>query len=224
MTRCMRLLTSAIYAILLVGSVPLALTAQVRHGGGHGGGGHGGRHGGHHHGHAHHGHMHHHGGMHHARWGMHGPGMLWHPLGFVLTTMAITAIVVSASHDDGGDGTGSVSYDQGVYYQKQSDGSYKAIPAPTGVSITTLPSGYTSVAVSGTDYAYYQGDYYVEKDGKYLVVAPPVGAMVPYVPDAAVEKTEGGTTYVVYDGQWYTTVSQSGDTMYVLSKVEGGSG
>jgi hypothetical protein len=152
--------------------------------------------------------------------------MLWHPLGFILTTMAVTAIVVSASNNSGGNdtGTGTVYYDQGVYYQKQSDGSYKAIPAPAGTSIATLPSGYTAVSVADADYAYYQGDYYVEKDGKYIVVAPPVGAMVPYVPDAAQERTDGGTTYVVYNGQWYTTVSQSGDTMYVLSKVEDGSG
>ena len=60
--------------------------------------------------------------------------MLWHPLGFVLATMAVTAIVVSASNDGGSDGTGTVYYDQGVYYQKQSDGSYKAIPAPAGTS------------------------------------------------------------------------------------------
>jgi hypothetical protein len=169
-------------------------------------------------------HVHH---VHHAMhpWALRGPSIrVWHPIGFLVTTLAVTAIVVSIADDDGNSSSstdtsiGSVYYDQGVYYEKTADGQYKAIPPPEGAQIASLPEGYTSVSASGKDYGYYQGDFYVEgADGTYVVTAAPVGAIVPYLPDAAEEHEGDGTTTYTYSGVTYQPVSLEGDTSYVVS-------
>ena len=154
-------------------------------------------------------------------WAFRGPSIwVWHPIGFLVTTIAVTAIVVSIVDDDGNtSSSGNVYYDEGVYYEKQSDGTYKAIPSPQGAQISSLPEGYTSVSVGSKQYGYYQGDFYVEgADGKYAVTAAPVGAIVPYIPDAATENTSDGKTTYEYNGVTYDAVSLNGDTSYVVSK------
>ena len=141
-----------IVAILVLPEITLA---RGRHGGfgGRGGGGvhssnraafHAGQRSGFRHGY--------HRGFHHgfhrgAHRGFHaGWGHWWHPVGFFLTTLAVTAIVVSAAEKD-------YYYDQGVYYQKstKSDGTsgYVAVPAPIGAKVPTLPPGNTPVTVAG---------------------------------------------------------------------------
>jgi len=145
--------------------------------------------------------------------GFHGP-MLWHPIGFLVTTLAVTAIIVSASNDSHQD----IYYSEGVYYEKQSDGSYKAVPAPPDAQIPALPDGYTNVGeVDGTQYFYYQGDFYVVSGDKYVVAKAPEGAVVPYVPEAAQPSTVDGKQYYMYEGTWYKAKSQDGDTVYQVT-------
>jgi hypothetical protein len=160
----------------------------------------------------------------------------WHPIGFGLAVLATTAIIVAITSDDGGtqtttsaasasdsDAPGTIYYDKGTYYEKQADGTYKAVPPPPGATVSDLPQGYTSVWVAQDQYFYYQGQYYTEKDGKYVAAAAPVGAAVPYLPDDAEQKTEGGTTYYVWQDEYYVEVSQNGETQYMLTKVGSGS-
>ena len=153
-------------------------------------------------------------------WAFRGPTIrVWHPIGFFVAALATTAIIVSIVDDRGNtSSSGNVYYDQGVYYEKTSDG-YKAIPPPQGAQVSSLPEGYTSVSVGSKQYGYYQGDFYVEgADGKYVVTAAPVGAIVPYIPDAATENTSDGKTTYEYNGVAYEAVSLNGDTSYVVSK------
>lgn len=99
------------------------------HSAGRGGGG-GSRSRAHHSGtrHRHQAHVHH---VHHAMhpWAFRGPTIrVWHPIGFFVAALATTAIIVSIVDDSGNtSSSGNVYYDQGVYYEKTSDG-YKAIP------------------------------------------------------------------------------------------------
>jgi len=221
------------YAATLVCALSIAMLATptdaAAQRGGHGSvhsagrGGPGRSPGGHHSAARHRSHVHHVHHMHHAMhpWAFRGPSIwVWHPIGFLVTTIAVTAIVVSIVDDDGNtSSSGNVYYDQGVYYEKQSDGSYKAIPPPKGAQISSLPEGYTSVSVGSKQYGYYQGDFYVEgADGKYVVTAAPVGAIVPYIPDSATEKESDGKTTYEYNGVTYDAVSLNGDTSYVVSK------
>jgi len=154
-------------------------------------------------------------------WAMRGPSIwAWHPVGFFVAALATTAIIVSIVDDDGNSSSsGNVYYDQGVYYEKTSDG-YKAIPPPEGAQVESLPEGYTSVSASGKDYGYYQGDFYVQgADGKYIVTSAPVGAIVPYIPDSA-EEHEGDQTTYTYNGITYQPVSLDGDTSYLVSATK----
>ncbi len=89
---------------------------------------------------SHHGYHHGwHGGVHHGFW-----GSRWHPIGFLVTTLAVTAIVVSANNKQ-------YHYDQGVYYEKV-DSGYKVVPAPAGAKVTTLPKNSVQVDVNSEQY------------------------------------------------------------------------
>lgn len=157
-------------------------------------------------------------GVYRNPWAFRAPTIwVWHPVGFFVATLATTAVVVSVVNSQGqAQSSGNVYYDQGVYYEKTSDG-YKAIPPPQGAQIASPPDGYTKVTAQGTEYYYYQGDFYIEKDGKYVVTKAPVGAIVPYVPDSATESTSGDDTTYEYAGVTYQAVSQNGDTSYLVT-------
>ena len=76
-----------------------------------------------------------HGGVHFGFW-----GGWWHPIGFLVTTLAVTAIVVNANNQQ-------YHYDQGVYYVKVDEG-YKVVPAPAGAKVTALPENSVQVTVN----------------------------------------------------------------------------
>ena len=88
-----------------------------------------------------------HGGIHYGYW-----GGWWHPVGFLVATLAVTAIVVSVSNQQ-------YHYDQGVYYVEVDEG-YKVVPAPVGAEVTTLPKNSVQVMVDSETYYYYGGAFY----------------------------------------------------------------
>ena len=169
--------------------------------------GHGGRHGGMHGGHGHH-HMHHH-HMHHHGWHH---GLFWHPFGFFVTVMAVTAIVVVASDHN------NYHYDNGTYYKEgNQDGQkgYVVVPAPIGAKVPSLPEGYVPIDLDNKNYYYYAGAFYLkDTDGKYVVVQAPVGAVVTYMPDGYDSKTVNDVLYYVYDNIYYQPKSVNGDMSY----------
>ena len=145
----------------------------------------------------------------HVGWRPH--PLIWHPIGFLLTTMAVTAIVVNANNK-------KYQYDQGVYYV-QVDGGYKAVTAPIGANIPELPDDTQDVTVGSTTYYYYQGTFYTQDDKGFTVAAAPAGAMVSYVPQGYTTTTVNGTIYYEYGGVDYQPKMVDGGTAYVVVRV-----
>ncbi len=187
------------------------LIAQHRHGG-HPGGHPGGPH------HMHHPPMHH--GPHvHFGFGPHvfmHPGPRWHPIGFFITTIAVTAIVVSVVNKN--NEKEQYKYDDGTYYKESTqDGQkgYVAVPAPIGARVPILPDDNTEInGDDGSKYYYYASTFYIQDGDEYVVVQPPVGATVPYVPDDAQKKKVNDVEYYVYNGIYYQAKSSNGDVVY----------
>jgi len=141
-------------------------------------------------------------------------GPVWHPWGFVVATLAVTAIVVSVNN-------AQYHYDQGVWYSPSSSG-YIVVQAPVGGTITTVPSGTQTVIVNNTTNYYYGGAYY-EKDSKgYTVVAPPAGAVVDNLPEGGEEVKIGDQTYVKVGETYYSPVQVDGKNKYEVVQVEDG--
>jgi hypothetical protein len=137
-------------------------------------------------------------------------------VGFFLTTLAVTAVVVSAANSNK-----QYYYDQGVYYEKssKSDGTagYVAVQAPIGAKVPTLPPGNTPVTVAGGQtFYYYAGVFYAQDTDKqhYVVVQAPAGATVPALPDGATTEHVSGAIQYVYGGVHYMPVFVNGQTMY----------
>jgi hypothetical protein len=201
-------------AIILMGVAVTIFTfspgvVQAQRGGpSHGGGGPGGPSHGHGGGHSMH-HHHHHPGPH-----LH-PGPMWHPIGFFITTIAVTAIVVSVI--DNNKKKQEYKYDNGTYYQESTqDGKtgYVAVAAPIGAKVPTLPDDNTEITMGSTTYYYYASTFYTPDDKDYVVVQPPIGATVPYVPDGNQKKEVNGIQYYVYADIYYQAKSADGDVVY----------
>jgi len=136
----------------------------------------------------------------------------WHPIGFFITALAVTAIVVSVSGNN-------YHYDNGVYYQESTNDSgekgYVAVPAPIGAKVPSLPDGYETAKAGSTAYYYYGGVFYTkDTDGKYVVVQGPVGAVVANLPDGAKEEYYSDVLYYNYNGIYFQPKSVSGDTRF----------
>jgi hypothetical protein len=106
-----------------------------------------------------------------------------------------------------------------IKYYVQVSGGYNVIPAPIGVVIVILPTGYASVVVSGSTY-YYGGTYYTEDSSQYKVVAAPAGAVITNLPDGATEKDVDGQKYMVYNDIYYQPISQDGSDAYEVVEKE----
>jgi hypothetical protein len=85
-------------------------------------------------------------------------------------------------------------------------GAPKAAP---GV-LEELPVGYITVDHDGKDYAYVDGEWFVEVEGGYRATGAPVGASVPYLPESAERKGKG---FVCEDAH-YAPYSEDGVTLY----------
>lgn len=141
-------------------------------------------------------------------------GPRWHPIGFLATALAATAIIITINSQ-------RYHYDQGVYYAPApSGGGYSVVPAPIGAVVTSLPSGYSLIPVGGSNYYYYGGAFYIGNGSSYTVVAPPAGAVVTQLPAGAQETTLDGRKYVVYNGTYYQPFSNNGNNAYEVVAVE----
>lgn len=139
-------------------------------------------------------------------------GPVWHPWGFFVATLAVTAIVVSVESTQ-------YHYDQGVWYTGTS-GGYTAVPAPVGGTVNNIPSGAETVN-TGTVNNYYYGGTYYEKDGSsYKVVAPTAGTLVDNLPEGGEEVTIGDSKYVKFGETYYQPVQVDGKDKYEVVDVE----
>ncbi|KFF06201.1 DUF6515 family protein [Flavobacterium reichenbachii] len=139
-------------------------------------------------------------------------GPVWHPWGFFVATLAVTAIVVSVENNQ-------YHYDQGVWYAP-SNGGYTAVPAPVGGTVNNIPSGAQTVN-TGTVNNYYYGGTYYEKDGSsYKVVAPTAGTLVESLPEGGKEVTIGDVKYIKFGETYYQPVQVDGKNKYEVVLVE----
>lgn len=140
-------------------------------------------------------------------------GPVWHPWGFVVATLAVTAIVVSIDNQD-------YNYDEGVFYV-ESDGGYVVVEAPQGATVKVIPKESEVVEVSPTvNNYYYGGTFYEQKDGSYTVVPPTAGTVVANLPEGAEEVKVGDQTFVKYGDTYYQPVQVDGKNMYEVAQVE----
>ena len=65
-------------------------------------------------------------------------GPAYHPWGFFVAALAVTAIIISIDNQQ-------YHYDEGVYYQ-QSGSGYTVVQAPNGATVETLPSGTQTIS------------------------------------------------------------------------------
>lgn len=140
-------------------------------------------------------------------------GPVWHPVGFIVATMAATAIIVTVASQQ-------YHYDQGVYYVA-SNGGYTVVPAPVGATIVALPPGSQTVVINETtNNYYYGGTYYEKKPEGYTVVPPTAGAVVEKLPEGGKEVKIGEVTYVKVGETYYQPIEQSGKSMYEVVEVK----
>ena len=140
-------------------------------------------------------------------------GPVWHPWGFFVAAVAVTAIVVSVNNQP-------YYYDSGVYYI-ESNGGYTVVQAPPGATIKVLPEGSQTVVVNETtNNYYYGGTFYEESDGGYKVVPPTAGTLVENLPEGGEEVKIGDITYVKYGETYYQPVQIDGENMYEVVNVE----
>lgn len=139
-------------------------------------------------------------------------GPVWHPWGFFVATLAVTAIVVSVESTQ-------YHYDQGVWYSP-SNGGYQAVPAPVGGTVNNIPSGAETVNTGTVNNYYYGGTYYQKEGSSYKVVAPTAGALVDNLPEGGEEVTVGDAKYVKFGETYYQPVKVDGKDKYEVVLVE----
>ena len=142
-------------------------------------------------------------------------GPVYHPAGFFIATLAVTAVIISVQSQQ-------YYYDQGVYYVA-SNGGYTVVPAPVGATVTTLPQNSQTVVINETTNNYYYGDTYYEKTDKgYTVVPPTAGTVVENLPEGGEEVKIGDVTYVKIGTIYYQPIQQDGKSMYEVVEVKEG--
>jgi hypothetical protein len=142
-------------------------------------------------------------------------GPAWHPVGFFLSAIATSAVIVAYNDID-------YRYDAGVYYQP-ADGGYKVVPPPIGAVVPVLPQDAVSLAVDGDTYYYYGGVFYIKIDNGYQTVRAPAGAIVYNLPDGCTTINADGVTYLQYNGDFYQPIEDSsGQPAYEVVEIEDG--
>jgi hypothetical protein len=140
-------------------------------------------------------------------------GPAFHPWGFFVATIAVTAIMIDIASQQ-------YYYDQGIYYV-QSNGGYTVVQAPPGATVTVLPKETQTVVVNETvNNYYYGGTFYEKSDGGYTVVEPMAGTVVSCLPDGGEEVKVGDITYVKVGNTYYQPIKQDGKDMYEVVDVE----
>jgi hypothetical protein len=140
-------------------------------------------------------------------------GPAYHPWGFFVATLAVTAMVVTVANQQ-------YHYDQGVYYVAGS-GGYTVVQAPVGATIVTLPPGSQTVIINETtNNYYYGGTYYEKKPEGYVVVPPTAGAVVENLPEGGKEVKVGEVTYVKVGETYYQPIEKDGKNLYEVVEVK----
>jgi hypothetical protein len=110
-------------------------------------------------------------------------------------------------------------YYQGVYYQPV-NGGYQVVPAPLNSTIMIMPTGYSTVAVAGTNYYYFGGVFYIYTGGAFMVVTAPPGAVVYHLPGGCEPVQYGNITYMRYNNTFFQPIFYNGQNAYEVVEVQ----
>ena len=139
-------------------------------------------------------------------------GPMWHPFGFFVATVAVTAVIVSVNSQP-------YYYDNGVYYM-QSSGGYTVVNPPTNIVVNTLPEGVETIQLNEVTYYYFGGAFYAKTKDSYKVIPAPDGAVVTNIPEGGEEVEIEGNKYVFYNNTYFQPLSQNGKDMYQVVSME----
>jgi hypothetical protein len=161
-------------------------------------------------------------------------GPAWHPWGFFITTLAVTAILISVDNIEPPTNLDLAM----VPYAEKDAYAFALQPTTHGPFVAdepTIPTFsyhryYKMEEVAASEYWYDQGVFYLKADGGYTVVSAPVGAKIKTLPSgyetitlddntknyyyggAFYEKTSSGYTVVApLAGSVVTNVSEGGE-------------
>jgi hypothetical protein len=161
-------------------------------------------------------------------------GPAWHPWGFFITTLAVTAILISVDNIEPPTNLDLAM----VPYAEKDAYAFALQPTTHGPFVadeSAIPSFsyyhyYKTEEVADGEYWYDQGVFYIKADGGYTVVSAPVGAKIKTLPSgyetitlddntknyyyggAFYEKTSSGYTVVApLAGSVVTNVSEGGE-------------
>jgi len=149
---------------------------------------------------------------HYRRYHGHYYGPNYHPWGFFVATVGVSAIVLSVNNQN-------YHYNHGVYYM-QGTGGYTVVQAPIGAYITVLPIGFEVIV--GNDVInnyYYGGTFYEKTPGGYTVITPEAGTLVANLPEGGKEETYGDITYTKYGDVYFQPTIVDGREMYEVVQV-----
>lgn len=92
-----------------------------------------------------------------------------------------------------------------------------------GITIGSMPFGYSRFYFGGNPYYYYNDMYYRQlEDGRYQSVAPPVGSTVKRLPSGARERIIDGETYYEIGGTFFMEdVDKNGKRVYTVVGTDG---
>jgi len=107
----------------------------------------------------------------------------------------------------------------GVYCRPHVSSTVIVTP-PSGLYVTVLPTGFSTVYVSDICYYSCGGVYYQAKDEGYVVVEAPVGALVPSIPKEAREIIIDGKTYYEFEGVQYLAVVHEDTVWYKVIRTK----
>lgn len=139
-------------------------------------------------------------------------GPRWHPIGFFLSALVGTAIIIDLE-------SRQYRYDEGVFYAPYNNG-YQVVPAPPGAYVPSIPEGYQQLAVGGQTYYYFGGAFFVLNGNQYEVVQAPAGAVVYNLPQGASTVQVDDYDYVQYNGTYYQPVQVNGQDAYEVVEME----
>ena len=133
-------------------------------------------------------------------------GPMWHPWGFFITTMAVTAIIISVDADlpHPSDMAWSAISVNSVYPFEKVVKDY-----PTGPMYPSYTRAYR-VYAAGEEFYYDEGVFYSAGNGGYTVVAAPVGAEIKTLPKGYETVSIGDATKNYYFGGAFYEKSTNG--------------
>ena len=139
-------------------------------------------------------------------------GPRWHPIGFFLSALVGTAIIIDLENR-------RYRYDAGVFYAPYNNG-YQVVPAPPGAYVPSIPEGYQTATVGGQTYYYFGGAFFVLNGDQYEVVQAPAGAVVYNLPQGASAIQIDDFDYVEYNGTYYQPIQINGQDAYEVVEME----